>query len=269
MPLPSQPNAKFRIQRDPGWFFSGEQPPVIPTFWSGQVFSMPGNAQITTDSEIYYNNHYTWPPWCNNGKNTPDPAPPWWHNPRACPVDSPAKCFGFLEEYAGWPTFALCSREWVTQVRGIAGGISDPYSSSHGQTIASQGTITLSSIRFLPQSIRTKQFPIIPVWPGFAADAAMLASLAWGVSRLPFILRRFVRKRNNHCLRCGYDRSGLASDSICPECGKRNARPNSSLTPPPPSSPPSQPAATSPDAHPSRAAPSGDICAGSSPPRAP
>lgn len=56
---------------------------------------------------------------------------------------------------------------------------------------------------------------------------ALIGSLLWAaVPAAPFVvftvLRTRRRRRANRCLNCGYDRSGLASDDPCPECGVHN-----------------------------------------------
>ena len=53
----------------------------------------------------------------------------------------------------------------------------------------------------------------IPLWIPFVAFAIITA----GVWRLDTLARR--RARVGKCLTCGYDRTGLASDVVCPECG--------------------------------------------------
>lgn len=53
----------------------------------------------------------------------------------------------------------------------------------------------------------------LPLWAPFLA-LGLPAGWAW---RADAIIRR--RERSHLCLRCGYDRKGLASDAACPECG--------------------------------------------------
>jgi hypothetical protein len=52
-----------------------------------------------------------------------------------------------------------------------------------------------------------------PLWL-FVALVLMLTLMTW---RVDLILRR--RERVGHCTKCGYDRTGLAKDAKCPECG--------------------------------------------------
>jgi hypothetical protein len=59
----------------------------------------------------------------------------------------------------------------------------------------------------------TSGFILVPLWP-FSALSAMLTCAAW---RLDALARR--RARLNLCPKCHYDRTGLAADAKCPECG--------------------------------------------------
>jgi heme A synthase len=55
----------------------------------------------------------------------------------------------------------------------------------------------------------------MPIW-AFAASAAAVTACAW---RLDTLARR--RAPLNLCPRCNYDRTGLAKDAVCPECGSK------------------------------------------------
>ena len=66
---------------------------------------------------------------------------------------------------------------------------------------------------------------VIQLWPIVLASAIGTLA-AWGLDTLA---RR--RERMNLCPKCHYDRTGLAGDAVCPECGA------ASLTPPAPQSP--------------------------------
>jgi len=54
---------------------------------------------------------------------------------------------------------------------------------------------------------------LIPFWIPFLIAAAP-TFLLWRADR-----RATRREREGHCPTCGYDRSGLAPDAPCPECG--------------------------------------------------
>jgi hypothetical protein len=65
----------------------------------------------------------------------------------------------------------------------------------------------------------------IPIW-WFAALFAAASAIAW---RLDTLARR--RTRLNLCPTCNYDRTGLAKDAVCPECGAAIAlKPTESAT---------------------------------------
>ena len=53
----------------------------------------------------------------------------------------------------------------------------------------------------------------IPLW----CPAAITLAACLIASRLDSLARR--RERKHLCAKCGYDRRGLASDMVCPECG--------------------------------------------------
>jgi hypothetical protein len=55
---------------------------------------------------------------------------------------------------------------------------------------------------------------ILPLWP-FVAAALLITIAAW---RADALARR--RERTHLCPNCGYDRTGLVANVVCPECGK-------------------------------------------------
>ena len=62
-------------------------------------------------------------------------------------------------------------------------------------------------------TLGSEQTTFIPLWPVTMAAAGTTA-LAF---RLDTLARR--RARMNLCVKCHYDRTGLAADAVCPECG--------------------------------------------------
>jgi hypothetical protein len=68
-------------------------------------------------------------------------------------------------------------------------------------------------------SIGGVPLPLIPFWPGFALNTLFYAVLACGLYHVPRVIRRHRRARMNLCTECHYDRTGLAGDAKCPECG--------------------------------------------------
>ncbi len=67
-------------------------------------------------------------------------------------------------------------------------------------------------------SDRPAMLPLRPIWPGFAVNTAFYAVILWLLLRGPFALRRYVRWKRGHCIKCGYDLRGKF-DAGCPECG--------------------------------------------------
>jgi hypothetical protein len=63
------------------------------------------------------------------------------------------------------------------------------------------------------------------IWPNMISTVLTSAALVIAIR----VLRSFYRRRHREwsgagaCLRCGYDRRGLAPDAKCPECGARPA----------------------------------------------
>jgi hypothetical protein len=66
---------------------------------------------------------------------------------------------------------------------------------------------------------RGLRLPVCPLWPGFALNVGCYGLIAWGVWRLPLVMRRRGWRRRGMCVRCGYDRSGILKGAKCPECG--------------------------------------------------
>ena len=55
----------------------------------------------------------------------------------------------------------------------------------------------------------------MPLWP-FALATLSATVVAW---RLDTLARRRARLTPHLCPKCNYDRTGLAADAVCPECG--------------------------------------------------
>ena len=81
------------------------------------------------------------------------------------------------------------------------------------------------------QTGEPRTMPLMPMLPGLAANTALFASAWWLVLFGPGTLRRYRRRRRGACLRCGYDRRGLAPTTPCPECGSNAPSPHAEGVP--------------------------------------
>ena len=64
-----------------------------------------------------------------------------------------------------------------------------------------------------------RPLPLRPASLGFAGNTFFYAAILW-LPFAPFQLRRYVRVKRGHCIKCGYDLRGDFSAG-CPECGWR------------------------------------------------
>lgn len=63
-----------------------------------------------------------------------------------------------------------------------------------------------------------RAIPIVPRWPGFAADSVIWALAVWIAVRAARVARRWARRARHRCPACGYDLRG-GGERQCPECG--------------------------------------------------
>ncbi len=73
-----------------------------------------------------------------------------------------------------------------------------------------------------PLDLPGKILPLRPIWLGFAINTVLYA-LILVVPLAPFTLRRFIRRKRGHCIKCGYDLRAT-SGGRCPECGWKHPR---------------------------------------------
>ncbi len=126
---------------------------------------------------------------------------------------------------AGWPWLSVCSVSFLT------GSPAGPQFVDRGgwwcdwlhadlEPIVGEWAIGIDPTT----SPRRVIFPYRPLWPGFIANT-LVYFVAWASVLVVLFagttgMRRVLRARRGQCRRCGYDRSGLASAAVCPECGK-------------------------------------------------
>ncbi|MBX9736310.1 MAG: hypothetical protein K2X32_05240 [Phycisphaerales bacterium] len=117
----------------------------------------------------------------------------------------------------GWPWLAFSCDARVTlslQTRRIS------------SDVVRGGWLPVGRAPFLipvPHLISSPLLVYRPVSPGFVWNTALFSMTwvgIWGCCIGAVGLSRLGRARVGQCRRCGYDRSGLASAAVCPECGK-------------------------------------------------
>jgi len=113
-----------------------------------------------------------------------------------------------MEEACGWPGLAL--RWYVRRTEpGLRGGIELGGTRRYSFTGHSgRGTVSLG--------LGDRTLPLLPIWPGFAVNTLLYATLLWLLICGPFTLRRFIRVKRGLCPACAYP--GGESD-VCSECG--------------------------------------------------
>ena len=116
----------------------------------------------------------------------------------------------YFVEARGWPFLAMRSK-WETKGRaGSPGWVS-------GRVQVISGYLILSD-RSIPWDVENPRvIPLRPIWPGFAINTVFYAAILW-MPFAPFQLRRYVRVKRGHCVKCGYDLRGVEHE-VCPECG--------------------------------------------------
>ena len=119
------------------------------------------------------------------------------------------KKFIRLETAGGWPARSMM---WFTETTDTAwaGGANDK---------APHWCIELSpDTSRSPAHLQRRGLPLLPIWPGFLINTLLGATVLWLAMLAPITLRRHIRRRRGHCLKCAYDLRGAEDESL-PECG--------------------------------------------------
>ncbi len=133
---------------------------------------------------------------------------PWTRGARPWP--DPTKGDSVWVKASGWPLRATVTRIWNTSI-------------PSGHTWHASGGLIIGSADKTgwadwPPTF-AKIIPLRPLWPEFLANSLLFAC-AWAAPVFArFQIRRLRRRQRGHCLRCGYNLSGLPADNACPECG--------------------------------------------------
>jgi hypothetical protein len=126
----------------------------------------------------------------------------------ACPSNAT------MADLVGWP-FRSLRRIWVWDSRdSVLPGV---MLVSHGPGLPRE---SLSLPAFAEKWIgRHEQLPLRPLWPGFLLNSLLYTVPVALVWLAPGVIKRWLRNREGHCSKCGYDLIGLAAGANCPECG--------------------------------------------------
>lgn len=185
------------------------EPPAVAPRWRYAIAAGPG-ATVVESTLARESVGPVGPP---SVVSSADPAPRWSLPRRYSPASLPSEIRErltdgeVLDEYAvGWPLPAL--RGSGTRRHATA-----PVAAVEGVSLAALGRNRMQDICVLP---------VTPLWPGFVVNAlfytAGLAAI-FASARAAAMLRRRRRSRRGLCPACGYNLTGLAQGSRCPECG--------------------------------------------------
>jgi hypothetical protein len=134
-------------------------------------------------------------------------------------IDTPGLLWGIAVDTRGWPMPAL--RVLVCA----------PLSPDAPAIFVPEGGVLLPrrTLGLAPESLASvRLLPMMPLWPGLAANVAAFGAVWWSVLALAktglAAVRRGGRESRGLCPACGYDLQG-SLDAGCPECGWGRAAP--------------------------------------------
>ena len=71
--------------------------------------------------------------------------------------------------------------------------------------------------------------PVVPVFPELLWSVLFYSAILAAVISGPRAARGWLRRRRGVCVRCGYNRNGIACSALCPECGHAGPAPRQGL----------------------------------------
>ena len=119
-------------------------------------------------------------------------------------IELPSRWPFLARTRAGWPLPALHGEQRAGLI-------------SSGRVLTWQYGTAVPCPTFGKPSASDAILPFRPLWPEFAINTIFYAAILW-LPFAPFQLRRYVRVKRGHCIKCGYDLRG-AEHGACPECG--------------------------------------------------
>jgi hypothetical protein len=137
-------------------------------------------------------------------------APAWcridWREPPPEELECPL--FYVLESAAGWPLLAATS---LSEARLKNDGVMLELTSQ-------SGFVLRRAVPFEEGLHDFRLLPLRPIWPGFAINSVVYATLLWVLRSAPFAMRRRWRIRRGLCPKCAYP---MGRGEVCTECGSR------------------------------------------------
>jgi hypothetical protein len=152
-----------------------------------------------------------------------------WHRPHGAQMDA-------LVE-VGWPWRCLRREESQWCDMGGAGAPDRSYPLwRRGITVWPLAlTRPPERVPNMPNGVRVGpeyRLSVRPMVIGLGADGAVWGVLMVLASESVRRVRRMRRERRNRCVKCGYDRTGLAIGAVCPECGSGASKVEMATSPP-------------------------------------
>jgi len=177
-------------------YMSRVEAPTNEPQWFFTSLSRPGTMSVYSNAELLY-----------EPRGGSEVAPSWSRAATAPTMEDVDVKLHLVEHAHGWPMLShlRSSTLWPGGGRGYAGWlITVPGPSRDAGT-------------------RLRTLPLAPVWPGFAINTIFYAALLWMLWLSPFVVRRLIRRKRGHCIKCGYDLRGTSGGG-CPECGWEQPR---------------------------------------------